>query len=113
MAGGHRVVISDTDPVMTLVYSRWYYGTSPDWLVEAADACAPDHYLLLDVDVPWVPDAQRDEPGRRAELLAACVSALEERHRPYTWIRGSWDVRRRTAIAAIDALLATREGVAS
>ena len=113
LAGAHRVVISDTDSLMMLVYSRWYYGTSPDWLVGAVDASAPDHYLLLDVDVPWVPDAQRDEPGRRRELLAACVSALEERRRPYTWIRGAWDARRRGAIAAIDALLAAREGVTS
>lgn len=105
-AQAHRVVISDTDPLMTLVYSRWYYGEVPAWLAEAVEASAPDLYLLLDVDVPWVPDAQRDEPGRRQELLDACVMALEERHRRYVWIRGSWDDRRRAAVAAIDALLA-------
>ncbi|MBL8143852.1 MAG: ATP-binding protein [Acidobacteria bacterium] len=101
-----RVVISDTDPLMTLVYSRWYYGEVPAWLADEVNASPPDLYLLLDVDVPWVPDAQRDEPGHRQELLDACVTALEERHRRYVWIRGTWDERRRAAIAAIDALLA-------
>jgi NadR type nicotinamide-nucleotide adenylyltransferase len=106
MPEAHRVLISDTDPLMTLVYSRWYYGIVPAWLEAAVSDSAPDLYLLLDVDVPWVADGQRDEPGRRHDMLAACVAALDERGRPYAWIRGTWDERRRQAIAAIDALLA-------
>ena len=101
-----RVVISDTDPLMTLVYSRWYYGEVPEWLDEAVRDSAPDHYLLLDVDVPWVPDVHRDEPHRRSELLDACRIALDARGRAYTLISGGWDARRRVAIATIDTLLA-------
>jgi HTH-type transcriptional repressor of NAD biosynthesis genes len=108
MALARRVLISDTDPLMTLVYSRWYYGAVPQWLDHAVASSAPDHYLLLDVDVAWVPDGQRDEPTRRQQMLGACVEALEERRRPYTWIRGDWGARRRLAIDAIDALLRAR-----
>lgn len=105
LAGARRVLISDTDPLMTLVYSRWYYGAVPAWLEAAVSESVPDLYLLLDVDVPWVADGQRDEPARRDDMLAACVGALDERGRTYTLIRGSWDERRRLAIAAVDALL--------
>lgn len=101
-----RVVISDTDPLTTLVYSRWYYGEVPAWLEEAVRDSAPDHYMLLDVDVPWVPDVHRDEPHRRAELLEAFRDALDARGRSYTLIRGDWESRRRMAFATIDALLA-------
>ena len=61
----NRVLFCDTDPLMTAVYSGFYYGHVPAWLDAAASARRADAYLLLDADVPWVPDPHRDMPHRR------------------------------------------------
>ena len=49
------VLLLDTDLLTTVLYSEWYYGTVPDTVRQAAAARRYDLYLLLDVDVPWVP----------------------------------------------------------
>jgi NadR type nicotinamide-nucleotide adenylyltransferase len=101
----HRVLFCDTDPLMTAVYSRFYYGTLPAWLDEAAGARRADHYLLLDCDVPWVADAQRDAPHAREDILALCREELERRGLPFTVIRGGWDRRVTAARAVVASLL--------
>jgi nicotinamide riboside kinase len=103
-----RVLFCDTDPLMTAVYSRFYYGHLPEWLDEAASARRADHYLLLDCDVPWVADPQRDAPHARQEILALCRDELERRHLPFTLVSGAWDRRLASARQIVDGLL--REG---
>jgi NadR type nicotinamide-nucleotide adenylyltransferase len=89
----NRVLFCDTDPLMTAVYSRFYYGEVPEWLDDAAGARRADHYLLLDCDVPWVADPQRDTPHRRDEIRDLCIAELERRQLPWTLVRGTWDER--------------------
>src|SRR6266700_2123986 len=52
----HEGLIFDTDLISTVVYARHYYDFCPDWIAAAARARSAGLYLLLDVDVPWVPD---------------------------------------------------------
>jgi NadR type nicotinamide-nucleotide adenylyltransferase len=106
-----RVLFCDTDLLMTTVYSDLYYGHCPPWLREMAEGRKYDLYLLLDVDVPWVADPQRDMPHRREEIRDRCRQALESRGRPFVLIRGSWEERFGAAVRAVDTLLA--EGRAS
>ena len=101
----NRVLFCDTDPLMTAVYSRFYYGTLPAWLDEAASARRADAYLLLDCDVPWVPDPQRDMPHRRHEIRDLCQEELERRGLPWQLIRGSWTERFSAACRVVDELL--------
>ena len=58
-------------------------------------------HLLLDVDVPWVADPQRDRPHLRRELLARLTRALENDRRPYVLVSGGWDERFERARAAV------------
>ena len=104
------VLFCDTDPLMTAMYAKLYYGACPDWLARAAGARRHDLYLVTDVDVPWVPDPQRDMPHRRAELLDRCLAELTSRGRPYVMVRGSWDERFETARQAVDEMLARPVG---
>ena len=94
--------IFDTDLISTVVYARHYYGHCPEWIVEAARARRAGLYLLLDIDVPWVADAQRDRPHLREEIHAVFVQTLEEFGAEYVTIRGTWEERRRRAIEAIE-----------
>lgn len=100
-----RVIICDTDPLMTAVYSRFYYGTLPAWLGDAAGARRADHYLLLDCDVPWVADPQRDAPHARGVILGLCREELERRRLPFTVISGGWTQRFTAARTIVESLL--------
>lgn len=100
-----RLLILDTDLASTVVYSRYYYGRCPEWIAEAARKRLAELYLLLQPDVPWVPDGeQRDRPAAREELHRLFRYALQAFGARYVEIGGSWPERRRCAMAAIDAL---------
>jgi len=106
VAGSHdcRLVIFDTDLNSTVVYARHYYGACPAWIDEAARARRADLYLLLDIDVPWIADPQRDRGSRRPEMHALFRNRLAEISARRLEISGGWDERFAQAIAAIDEL---------
>lgn len=106
-AAGHRLLLYDTDLVSTCVYSRYYYGACPAWIEQASREHHADLYLFTDTDIPWEPDpGQRDGPEVRAALHELFREELDRRGLPYVLLSGSLDQRLRTAIRAIDALLA-------
>jgi len=102
---GHGLVVHDTDPLSTLAYAQHYFGGAPDAVEGLVRARRADHYLLLDIDVPWVPDGVRDRGDRREEMQQLFIDTLERVNAPYSVIRGTWPVRRALAIERIDALL--------
>jgi NadR type nicotinamide-nucleotide adenylyltransferase len=104
VARAERLVILDTDLLSTVIYARHYYGAAPEWMARTADERRADLYLLLDIDVPWSPDAQRDRGDRRDEMHALFRDALHGRR--IVVISGTWEERRLRAIEAIDAFLA-------
>lgn len=101
-----RLLITDTDPLLTVIWSRTLHGDCSPWIIEQAAARRYDLTLLTDVDVPWVPDPVRYLPDDRAPFFARCEAALREHQRPYVTLRGSWDERFSQARGAIEALLA-------
>jgi NadR type nicotinamide-nucleotide adenylyltransferase len=102
VARAARLVIHDTDLLSTVLYARHYYGGCPDWIERAAGERRADLYLLLDIDVAWAPDAQRDRGDRREEMHALFAEGIPGA----VVIRGTWEERRLRAIEAIDAFLA-------
>lgn len=99
------LLILDTDLLSAVVYNHHYYGECAAWIEEAARRRAGDLYLLMDIEVPWIPDPLRDRRDRREEMHMLFREALEERELPWVSISGSWEERRRRAIAAIVRLL--------
>jgi NadR type nicotinamide-nucleotide adenylyltransferase len=101
----NRVLICDTDTITTTIWSEVYLGGCAEWIRALARQRRHDLYLLCDIDVPWVHDGQRDMPHRREEFRERCRAALIAHNRPFVEIRGDWDTRFHTAVAAIDRLL--------
>lgn len=104
------LIICDTEALTTMLWSDLLYGTTPDALRRGAEKRCRNYalYLLLDIDVPFAADPQRcfpDEEDRR-RCLKIWHGALERRGLPYAWIRGDWAERERTAIAAVETVLA-------
>lgn len=104
-ARGERLLIGDTDLLSTAVYAAHYYGRAPDWVTEAARRRRPELYLLLDIDLPWIPDPQRDRGDLRPEMHALFRAAVEASGAPFVVISGIADARYARARAAIDDLL--------
>lgn len=99
-----RLIVLDTDLVSTAIYSQHYYGMVPPEVVALEQRRRADLYLLCSVDVPWVPDGIRDRPANRQEMLERFRAALDARGLRWTMIRGPWDDRWQTAVAAVEEL---------
>lgn len=100
-----RLLVCDTDPLATTIWSEELFGECSD-AVRAAAAGRQYHLTLLcDVDVPWVADPVRYRPERRRSFFEHCRRRLEEQGRPYVVIRGSWPERFEQARAAVQRLL--------
>jgi NadR type nicotinamide-nucleotide adenylyltransferase len=107
-----RLLILDTDLLSTVVYSRHLYGRAPQWIDEQAAASPADLYLLLDIDVPWLPDPARSAGQTREALFHDFRQALDACDVRYEVIRGSWAEREQRAIEVIDRAIEepSREG---
>jgi NadR type nicotinamide-nucleotide adenylyltransferase len=97
-----RLMILDTDAVMTAVWSDVLLGQR---LAELNDVKAADFYMLADTDVPFEPDAIRYFPDQaeRKRMFDLCRAELERRALPYVIVSGNREARLKTAIDAINA----------
>jgi HTH-type transcriptional repressor of NAD biosynthesis genes len=57
-----------------------------------------DLYLLMNIDVPWVPDPRRDRGDRREEMDELFRAMLEKHGLPYVTVSGSWRERTDRAV---------------
>lgn len=98
------ILIEDTDPVLTAVWSDMLLGGRSEAL-DAFDDHA-DLYLLCDIDLPWHDDGTRYFPGMadRDRFFAACRTELEARGVSYRIIQGEGVTREQAAIETIAAM---------
>jgi HTH-type transcriptional regulator, transcriptional repressor of NAD biosynthesis genes len=96
-----RILILDTDAVMTAVWADILLGSRPADLDRIDDPA--DLYLLCDIEVPFEADSIRyfPDPASRAKMFAQTRAELEKRKLPFVVIRGSRDERLRAALKAI------------
>jgi NadR type nicotinamide-nucleotide adenylyltransferase len=99
----NRLLFCDTDALTTAIWSEALFGACDPDVRARADARTYALHLLLDVDVPWVPDAVRYLPNDRRAFFTRCVDALGAR--PHVILRGSWDERYEAAVRAVSSLL--------
>lgn len=99
----NRVLIEDTDPVMTGVWSNMLLGTRDKWFDRYCDY--PDLYLLTDIDVMWEDDGTRYFENDRQRFFDMCEQELINRGVKYVKVSGSLEQRMQTAIQAIDKLI--------
>ena len=103
----NRIAVFDTDLVSTCVYSNHYYGSCPPWVAEESVRRKGDLYLLLDIDVPWIPDPPNRDRGHMREAMQQLFrDALIARGIEWVDVRGNWDERRATALDAIRSRVA-------
>ncbi len=104
-AGKPRLIVEDTDIVMTSAWARMLHGRR-DPLLSAIKATA-DLYLLFNPDTPWIDDGTRQFGGpARTKFHRIIADEFAMRGITPVIIAGDWDQRRAAAEAAIAALLA-------
>ena len=98
----NRILIEDTDPVMTAVWSDLLTGARHKWFNDFKDHA--DLYLLTDIDLPWVDDGTRyfKNDEERKHFFEVCEAELKSRGVNYVIIRGQGPDRLTAAINAID-----------
>jgi NadR type nicotinamide-nucleotide adenylyltransferase len=102
----NRLLICDTDLLVTKVYSEAYFEGFCDPAIEKyALENTYDLYLLTGIDVPWTADDLRDKPTEREEMFALFQAALERYSRRFVILNGSPEERLKKAIDYIDKLL--------
>lgn len=102
----NRVLFCDTDLITTTIYSRHYFGKCPHLVQRLADKRRYDLYLMMDIDLPWQADPQRDLPHRREEFRGIFCQELESRRIPFVTITGIGETRTQAAIEAVEVFLA-------
>ena len=107
----NRVLICDTDPLLSTVWSEVMYGEPSSWLRAAAGGRRYELTLLCDVDLPWVDDIVRYLPAQRTGFYERCEAALRAAGRRYTIVRGSGEARSVAARAKVAELLAAPGGM--
>lgn len=103
----NRILIADTDALMTAAWSQMMIGHLPDQLICHRKA---DLYLMLGNDVPFIDDGMRVYrlPDDRERFDRIARAALRVARVPLVDIFGSWDERFEAAVRAIDALIADK-----
>jgi NadR type nicotinamide-nucleotide adenylyltransferase len=97
----NKLLILDTDAVMTAVWADVLLGARPADLDRIDDPA--DFYLLCDIDVPFEADAIRYFPdiATREKMFTQTKTELEKRNLPFTVLRGARAERLSSATAAI------------
>ena len=106
LKSGRPLVVFDTEMIAIKVWLEFYKLEVPEWITRAIVQAPITHYLLMDIDLPWVPDKLRENLDDRAVLFGSFERHLQQHQLPYTIINGEGEARLAKAIALVDGLTA-------
>lgn len=102
-APASEVLLADTTPLMTAVYSDIVLGDHSLYPFALAHHAAYDLTLLMGLDLPWVADGiQRDGPPMQARVDARLREVLEAHGLRFSVVYGQSTQRCESALLAIE-----------
>lgn len=100
--GPEGVLVADTTPLMTAIYSQVYFQDDSLLPYGLAQQARFDHTLVMALDLPWQPDGLlRDGPARAEETDRLLRQALHQARLPYQVVHGKGAARLAQALAAL------------
>lgn len=84
-------VVCDTDLMVIKVWMQYKYNSYPAWIDEKLDK--DTLYLLCKPDMPWEPDALRENPFDRQEIYSFYHNLLEKSGFQFIDLEGSIEDR--------------------
>ena len=104
----HGVLICDTTPLMTVLYSRHYFGGEDAPLAALAASTHYDLTLVTAPDTPWVADGlQRESEAVRQLIYRQLLDELAARGIAHHVLHGTLAQRLAQTTPLLDALLAS------
>lgn len=114
LASAKKYLFSDTNLMVTKVFSEMYYGFCDSLLNEAALEHEYDLFFLTDIDVPWEKDDIRDTADGRETVFSVFKQSLIDAKKPFITLSGNKESRLAKAVAIVDNLsTAKQHGVSS
>lgn len=101
-----KLLICDTTLLVLKIWSENAFKKCDDYILENLNKRKYDLHLLCNVDLPWVPDPQREHPDKRKYFFDLYETELKKRKINYVIIEGKIAERFDKAVKAIDKLLA-------
>ena len=101
----NQFLFCDTELIVTKIWCEYKYGKCHDWILENIKNHKYDLYLLMDIDLPWKFDEQRENPNQRKQLFDLYLIELKNREFPFKIISGKSEKRLQNAISIIDSML--------
>ena len=104
---GSPVLFCDTDAFATTIWHERYLGGAHPLVAELADRVTHHLWLLTDHEgVPFEDDGLRDSEHLRPGMTERFRDELQRTGRPFRFLTGSPEERLKTAVTAVDGLLA-------
>ena len=104
-----KVLICDTDLIITEMYSEWYYSFCPESVRKEIIRRKYDLHILLEPDVPWVKDGLRDFPDRRIEFRDELLRKLAEYGCRTVRVSGNYEDRFEKTVKLILDILSSKK----
>ena len=101
----NRVIICDTNLYVIKVWSEFKFGNCDKEILKQIASRTYDLYLLTYIDLPWEVDPLREHPDKREELYRIYLNEMQNQPVPFVEIKGDRDLRRKTAVDAIEKIL--------
>lgn len=101
------LLICDTTLLVTKIWALNAFKTCPEFIFEKYQANDYSLHLLMQIDLPWEFDAQREHPEQREFFFTWYARELKASNANYCIISGSNEHRLKSAVTAIDAHLAS------
>ena len=104
-ANSSDLLICDTDLIVIKIWSAHVFGKVDPWILQQIEEREYDYYLLMNIDLPWEPDPQREHPHLRDFFMDWYRNELAEYGKAFSEISGSEENRMKAAIKVIDKFL--------
>jgi NadR type nicotinamide-nucleotide adenylyltransferase len=105
-AAANRLLFCDTTPLMTAIYSRFYWGRVDPQLDALARKRSYDVTVVTAPDAPWVADGlQRESAEVRQLIHEQLLATLDSLKTPYLLVAGNPEQRVRQVQTALPGLL--------
>jgi NadR type nicotinamide-nucleotide adenylyltransferase len=96
-----KIIFCDTDLIVTKIWSEHAYKKCDSWILENIQSQPYDLYLLMDIDLPWEYDPQREHPHMRNYFFNLYKEELSSRNLHYNIISGTGELRLNNAIKIV------------
>jgi NadR type nicotinamide-nucleotide adenylyltransferase len=98
----NKFMFCDTELTVLKIWSAYKYGNVDSYILSEYKNSSYDLYLLLDIDLPWEYDSQRENPDQRKYFFDWFEKELRLKGANYQIINGNADERLENACRAIE-----------